>query len=196
MLYSFIKRTSHVLKYSSGNLFWIITVQRTCVLFDHWWHLIIFSWAFYVVHHSNVINTVGIWVFSIDLFSGYYRVQYDEQNWRLIIATLRDPQQYRSIHVLNRAQLLDDAMNLARAGLLDYHIALNVTSYLQHESELVPWRSALNALAFIEAQMYRKPDFEHYKVKELVVLWAVDTNNLITHESWLSVCSTPAEGRL
>lgn len=110
------------------------------------------------------------WVIFNTQETGYYRVQYDEQNWRLIIATLRDPQQYRSIHVLNRAQLLDDAMNLARAGLLDYHIGLNVTSYLQHESELVPWRSALNALAFIEAQMYRKPDFEHYKKYMLYLL--------------------------
>ena len=52
------------------------------------------------------------------LHPGYYRVNYDERNWELIIAQLkRDP---TSIHVTKRVQILDDAFNLARAGLLNY----------------------------------------------------------------------------
>uniref|UniRef100_A0A8D8TU53 Aminopeptidase n=1 Tax=Cacopsylla melanoneura TaxID=428564 RepID=A0A8D8TU53_9HEMI len=110
------------------------------------------------------------WVIFNSQQTGYYRVMYDEKNWRLIIKTLRDPRQYHNIHVLNRAQLIDDSMNLARAGLLSYEIALNVTSYLKHESELVPWRSAINSLGFIEGQLYRKPAFDKYKKYMLFIM--------------------------
>ncbi|KAL1453095.1 hypothetical protein WDU94_007269 [Cyamophila willieti] len=110
------------------------------------------------------------WVIFNNQQTGYYRVMYDERNWRLIINTLRDPSQYNKIHVLNRAQLIDDAMNLARAGLLSYEIALNVTSYLEHESELVPWRSAINSLGFIEGHLYRKPAFDKYKQYMLFII--------------------------
>ena len=43
-------------------------------------------------------------------FLGYYRVNYDRKNWDLIIEQLNsDPE---SIHVLNRAQIINDAFNL------------------------------------------------------------------------------------
>ena len=46
------------------------------------------------------------------------------------------------IHVINRAQIIDDAINLARSGLLSYEIALGVTSYLNKEVEYIPWAAA------------------------------------------------------
>ena len=49
-----------------------------------------------------------------NLQTGYYRVNYDENNWVAIINQLsRD---HTAIEVINRAQLLDDSLNLARAG--------------------------------------------------------------------------------
>lgn len=45
---------------------------------------------------------------------GYYRVNYDETNWRLLVQYLQDPTQYMKIAPANRAQLIDDALNLAR----------------------------------------------------------------------------------
>lgn len=35
--------------------------------------------------------------------------------------------------------LVDDALNLARAGLLDYDTALSVIDYLPAETEYAPW---------------------------------------------------------
>ena len=52
-------------------------------------------------------------VFNVDQ-TGYYRVNYDEKNWKLITDQLL--QDVSKIYQTNRAQLLDDSWNLARAG--------------------------------------------------------------------------------
>nr|XP_027218922.1 aminopeptidase N-like [Penaeus vannamei] len=44
--------------------------------------------------------------------TGYYRVNYDDRNWGLLIQQLKDD--HKVIHVINRAQIIDDAMNLGR----------------------------------------------------------------------------------
>lgn len=46
--------------------------------------------------------------------TGYYRVNYDDDNWKLLILQLNT--NHEAIHVINRAQIIDDALNLARAG--------------------------------------------------------------------------------
>ena len=51
---------------------------------------------------------------------------------------------HTTIHVINRAQIIDDALNLAKSGLLDYDTALSVTGYLSKEVEYIPWASALS----------------------------------------------------
>ena len=48
-----------------------------------------------------------------------------------------------AIHVVNRAQIMDDALNLAKSGLLEYDTALSVTGYLSKEVEYIPWKASL-----------------------------------------------------
>ena len=62
-------------------------------------------------------------------------MNYDLRNWDLLAQQLlNDP---REISVINRAQMIDDSFNLARAGLLDYSVTFNITSYLQREVEVI-----------------------------------------------------------
>ena len=77
-------------------------------------------------------------------FSLENRVNYDEKNWKMIIKQLNDD--HMKIHVVNRAQIIDDAINLARSGLLSYEIALGVTSYLNNEVEYIPCAAALSGM--------------------------------------------------
>jgi len=70
---------------------------------------------------------------------------------------------HTKIHVINRAQLIDDALNLARAGLLDYQIALGVTSYLAKETEYIPWKAALNGIAYLKSMLNRSPVYGDFK---------------------------------
>lgn len=96
--------------------------------------------------------------------TGYYRVNYDITNWKLIIKHLNNPKRYHEIAQSNRAQLIDDAMNLARADLLDYTTALDVTKYLNHERDYVPWKTAINNLLYIDSMFIRTPDYDKMKV--------------------------------
>lgn len=96
--------------------------------------------------------------------TGYYRVNYDSHNWKLIIQHLNDPRRYQEIAQSNRAQLIDDAMNLARADILDYATALDVTKYLNHERDYVPWKTAINNLLYIDSMLIRTPDYDKMKV--------------------------------
>ena len=46
--------------------------------------------------------------------TGYYRVNYDQANWDALIQQLNS--NHDIINVINRAQIIDDALDLARAG--------------------------------------------------------------------------------
>ena len=62
-------------------------------------------------------------------------MNYDKRNWALIAAQLsRD---HTAIHVINRAQLLDDALNLAKSGLLEYEVT-NPRPALCHVTDIRP----------------------------------------------------------
>ena len=79
--------------------------------------------------------------------TGYYRVNYQPENWKAIAALLKeDPKQ---IGWLNRAQLLDDSFNLARAGQLEYEIPLDLALYLSKETEYIPLQAGLDALSYL-----------------------------------------------
>ena len=67
------------------------------------------------------------------------------------------------IHVINRAQIIDDALNLARSGLLSYDIALGVTSYLHKEVEYIPWAAALSGMSYLNKQVKRTPTYGTFK---------------------------------
>ncbi|XP_069173006.1 LOW QUALITY PROTEIN: uncharacterized protein [Procambarus clarkii] len=85
--------------------------------------------------------------------TGYYRVNYDEDNWNLLIQQLNTDHQV--IHVINRAQIIDDAMDLAHAGQLSYNTALSVNGYLKAETEYIAWNTAMNNLAYLEVMFTR-----------------------------------------
>jgi len=87
--------------------------------------------------------------------TGFYRVNYDLENWNLLADQLID--NHTSINRVNRAQIIDDALNLARAGLLDYPIALRQTEYLSLEVDYIPWKAAFNGFKYLENMLKRSP---------------------------------------
>lgn len=85
------------------------------------------------------------WIVANLQESGYYRVNYDENNWRLLTEELQGDN-FEVIHLLNRAQLIDDSLNLARAGIIPYATAFGILEYLEKEIDYVPWSSVRSLL--------------------------------------------------
>ena len=99
--------------------------------------------------------------------TGFYRVNYDQRNWQMLAELLLAD--HASVHRINRAQvrlvqnvtqkislpntqkcdticpfqILNDAFDLARSGLLEYPTALATTQYLSLEQDYIPWEAAL-----------------------------------------------------
>ncbi|XP_029378452.1 aminopeptidase N-like [Echeneis naucrates] len=95
----------------------------------------------------SAMNTSGLdWVLANLDVVGYYRVNYDEGNWERLLQTLSN--NHTLIPVINRAQLVDDAFNLARAKIIPTVLALSTTKYLINDRDYMPWKSALNNLDF------------------------------------------------
>lgn len=89
--------------------------------------------------------------------TGYFRVNYDKANWAAVTDQLLNDHQM--IKMVTRAQLLDDALNLARGGRLSYETALGLNAYLSAETEYLPWTSALTALSYLEKMLTRTASY-------------------------------------
>lgn len=97
------------LEYVVASTFVYNEFKRSLLAYLLYWQLTLYSNEFPIVPSA-----------------GYYRVNYDEANWRLLTQQLLN--QHTAIHVTNRAQILDDAFNLARAGEFSIHSTLCLLS--------------------------------------------------------------------
>ncbi|KAM7413857.1 hypothetical protein PAMA_018921 [Pampus argenteus] len=86
------------------------------------------------------------WVLVNHNVVGYYRVNYDQGNWDRLLNILST--KHEDIPVINRAQLVDDAFNLARAKIVSTSLALDTTKYLIKETAYMPWQTAIDNLDF------------------------------------------------
>ncbi|KAI1290187.1 Glutamyl aminopeptidase [Halotydeus destructor] len=102
--------------------------------------------------------------------TGFYRVNYDESNWRKLIELLHS-RDHRN-HVLSatdRASLIDDAFSLMKISLLTSDLALNLSSYLENaERHYVPWETALRHFAALDVIMNGNPYLHKYIMKLLL----------------------------
>jgi len=99
-----------------------------------------------------LMNDSGWVIFNLQS-TGFYRVNYDVKNWYRLIAELRSYP--KTIHVLNRAQLIDDSFNLARAGELSHVIPFTLVTYLEKEDDFIPWYSVMNSMSYIVERLRR-----------------------------------------
>ncbi|EFN69402.1 Aminopeptidase N, partial [Camponotus floridanus] len=77
-----------------------------------------------------------------------YRINYDIENWRRIASYLNS-ENYMNIHVLNRAQIIDDAFHLMVTGQLNSTVFWNITNYLLREKNYVAWYPMFKALEYL-----------------------------------------------
>nr|XP_012235291.1 PREDICTED: glutamyl aminopeptidase-like [Linepithema humile] len=70
--------------------------------------------------------------------TGYYRVNYDERTWYNLIHFLNS-ENYTKIHVLNRAQLIDDAFYLLLQKQFNYKTFWEFTKSVLRDMNFVTW---------------------------------------------------------
>lgn len=136
---------------------------------------------FWLLHKTDSNANMKVygddWVLANTNVSGYFRVNYDPENWDRLIMLLSS--NHKALSVINRAQIIDDAFNLARAKMINTTMALKTTKYLSKETDYIPWVSAMRNLNYYilmfdrtevygALQAYLKkqiqPLYEHFKV--------------------------------
>ncbi|XP_060892278.1 alanyl (membrane) aminopeptidase-like b [Labrus mixtus] len=98
------------------------------------------------VTKDEFISKNGEWILANVNCVGYYRVNYNPENWHRLLTQL-ERNRFR-IPLINRGQLVEDAFNSARAKIVDVTLALNATRFLQNETEFLPWESAVRNLEY------------------------------------------------
>ncbi|GAB0092441.1 Aminopeptidase [Sergentomyia squamirostris] len=90
--------------------------------------------------------------------TGYYRVKYDYESLTQLSRHFDD------LPEINRAQLIDDALNLARAEYVSYDIALTFLIRMgQSFTDVLPWASAIRGLEYITDMLIREPAYDSFK---------------------------------
>ncbi|XP_015127629.1 thyrotropin-releasing hormone-degrading ectoenzyme-like isoform X2 [Diachasma alloeum] len=106
--------------------------------------------------------------------TGFYRVDYDWENWKRIIAYLNS-ENYHKIHVLNRAQLLNDVVYFSERDERYYELLVDMAMYLRRETNLLPWMAIKKVVdQFTKTSMHRANfdyrNFSLYIMKNVVDL--------------------------
>ncbi|NWW76560.1 AMPN Aminopeptidase, partial [Climacteris rufus] len=121
--------------------------------------------------------------------TGYFRVNYNQENWDRLLNQLGT--NHEVFPVINRAQIIDDAFNLARAKYVNVTLALSTTRFLSRETAYMPWQAALNNLQYFQLMFDRSEVFgamSRYMQKQVTPLFAYYkniTNNWETRPSGL-----------
>nr|XP_012221839.1 PREDICTED: thyrotropin-releasing hormone-degrading ectoenzyme-like [Linepithema humile] len=79
--------------------------------------------------------------------TGYYRVNYDEDNWKKLANYLYE--NHANIHVLNRAQIIDDAFYFVQQRELNLTMFWSITNYLYKDTDYVAWYPMIKVIEYM-----------------------------------------------
>lgn len=85
---------------------------------------------------------------TILCITGFYRVNYDNTNWQRIINYLNSDK-YTKIHVLNRAQIIDDMYYFMKVGKITPQTFFDLIGYLKRETDYIAWYPMKKILSYI-----------------------------------------------
>ncbi|CAI5439337.1 unnamed protein product [Caenorhabditis angaria] len=87
---------------------------------------------------------------------GYFKVQYDDQMYTQITHQLR--QNHTQISAIDRAMILVDAFDLARAGRVTIDVWLELVRYAENEKDKMTWTIINKHLQTIESLIENSPE--------------------------------------
>lgn len=90
--------------------------------------------------------------------TGYYRVNYDDESWKKLIVFLKTSDNFMKFPLLSRSNLIEDAAELVKVGLLKYEIYLSLLEYLpMSEIDAIPWLTASTKIKELMDKFYGTP---------------------------------------
>ncbi|CAF1127592.1 unnamed protein product [Rotaria sordida] len=94
------------------------------------------------------------WLLANPNLLGFFRTNYDERNWKMIIEQLNID--HEKFTVIERAGLVDDAFNLARTNILQTSLVFDLLSYVHSEFEYIVWDRIIASFSYIEQMIASK----------------------------------------
>ncbi|XP_017785900.1 PREDICTED: glutamyl aminopeptidase-like isoform X2 [Nicrophorus vespilloides] len=139
-------------------------------------------WFKHTDSHVDIDAGDADWVKFNDHQVGYYRVNYEDEDWMKLIKNIRN------LDVSNRAHLFEETFSIAESGQLPYRIPLDLTKSLVEERDYVPWVAASNALDKIKDYLISSDVYSNYKT------YIINTvSKAYEHFTWVE---KPDEGHL
>lgn len=103
------------------------------------------------------------WVLFNQQQTGFYRVQYDAENYKLLTKELISGD-LKKIHPISRSQIIDDLFDFTKTHRLPESLLLDLLKYLTKETEYAPWASASNAITFLGKILDPVPVYSYYRM--------------------------------
>nr|AEA29694.1 aminopeptidase N6 [Trichoplusia ni] len=103
------------------------------------------------------INKAAVeeWVIFNNMQHGHYRVNYDSKTWSLIAeALLEEPS---PIHILNRAQIVDDVFALMRSNRMTHNEGFKILKFLAKETSIHIWSPAISGFTWLRNRLRHLP---------------------------------------
>ncbi|XP_067212668.1 aminopeptidase Q-like isoform X2 [Linepithema humile] len=146
MLISYVKSISNKLYHDDTTEDWISVTYTTQSLIRNINYLF---WLNFPNHNYTVKNiNSNDWVLVNIKQIGYYRVNYDTENW-LKLARYLNSDNYVEIHVINRAQIVDDAFYFLMKKQLDFVTFWEIVSFLSRDTSYIAWHPMIKALEYM-----------------------------------------------
>ncbi|CAJ1074218.1 glutamyl aminopeptidase [Xyrichtys novacula] len=86
---------------------------------------------------------------------GFYRVNHDDNMWNSISKQLQD--NHTEFDPADRTSYIDDVFALARANIIDYGNAFNLTEYLNKERDYIVWDRVASSIAYVRDMLSGNP---------------------------------------
>ncbi|XP_061600220.1 glutamyl aminopeptidase [Cololabis saira] len=87
---------------------------------------------------------------------GFYRVNHDDHMWTTISQQLQT--NHLEFDAADRTSYIDDIFALARADVVNYGYAFNVTMYLKNESDYIVWDRVASSITYVRDMLSNKPE--------------------------------------
>lgn len=107
--------------------------------------------------------TASDWLLLNKQATGYYRVLYDDTNYRLLADAM--VQNISLFHRLNRAQIINDAYNFVGIDRLNYAQFLNIVRFLENDNEYASWYPAITAFSAMDRPFSGHEDYPLFTVR-------------------------------